>query len=116
MVAVFASSDAAREPGCPLSSGLGGYCNGLYWRFEVDSASLLLMYISLLELLATIFNVVLLWPRLQHYPAVVQSCDALVAVQILTKLGSKSPQMQIALDVAMQSPTFREAAESGARR
>ena len=67
-VVIFTSSDACMD-GTP-TPGLGGYCNGLFWYFPLSRLELHVFYIAGLELMAAIFNIVLVWPHVRAFPAV----------------------------------------------
>ena len=74
-VIIFTSSDAAME-GTP-TPGLGGYCNGLFWYYPLSPLELHLFVIAGLELMAAIFNVIMVWPHVRHMPATAHQVDAL---------------------------------------
>ena len=113
-VVIFTSSDACMD-GTP-TPGLGGYCNGLFWYFPLSRLELHVFYIAGLELMAAIFNIVLMWPHVRSFPAVAHEVDAMATPVALTRQASKSPMMQSGLTVAMKNNTYMEAARSGPPR
>ena len=110
-VIAFTSSDAAMDG--TATPGLGGYCNGLFWYYPLSDEELSLLVIGVLELLAAILNVIIMWPHLKHHEAIGHSCDALATPMVLSEHRAHSPAMQLALEAAMDNPTYREAAQSG---
>mgnify|MGYP002629316529 CR=1 FL=1 len=108
---VFTSSDAAMLG--TLTPGLGGYCNGLFWYYPLSAEELRYLVIGVLELLAAVCNIILLWPRLQHLPAVAHACDALATPLVLAAHSAKSPVMQATLVAACENATYHAAAQSG---
>jgi len=108
---VHMSSDAAKDGA--LIPALGGYCNGLFWVFPLSEKHLALLVIGVLELLASLLNVIVFWATVRHFNRVVQTADALATPQVLVKMSARSPLMQVALDAAMHHPTFADAVLSG---
>ena len=108
---ICTSSDAAMA-GTP-NPGLGGYCNGTYWRYDLSPFHLWLFAISALELMAALVNIMVMWPSLRGFDAVLHECDALATPQVLTRDSARSPTLQIGMVLAQDQPVFVEAATSG---
>ena len=108
---VFTSSDAAMLG--TDTPGLGGYCNGLFWYYPLSTEELQYLVIGVLELLAAVFNIILLWPRLQHLPAVAHACDALATPLVLAAHTARSAVMQAVLVAACDNDLYHAAAQSG---
>ena len=108
---ICTSSDAAMA-GTP-NPGLGGYCNGTYWRYDLRPFHLWLFAISALELMAALVNIMILWPTLRGFDAILHECDALATPQVLTRDSARSPTLQIGIVLAQDHATFVEAATSG---
>ena len=110
-VVVFTSSDAAMDG--TRTPGLGGYCNGLFWYLPLTRLELRFFVIAGLELMAAVVNIILMWPRVKHFPAIAHQVDALATPYVLTRQAAKSPMMQAGVKQATKSVTYMEAANSG---
>ena len=110
-VLICTSSDAAMA-GTP-HPGLGGYSSGVYWRYDLSAFHLWLFAISALELMAALVNIMVMWPLLRGFNAVLHECDALATPQVLTRDSARSPTLQIGMVLAQDHATVVEAATSG---
>ena len=86
-VAFVASADAATDS---MPAGLGGFCHGYYWYVPVPAWWISWMHITVLELLATGLNAIILARHFDAAERVVLQSDALATPYSLTRHSEKS--------------------------
>ena len=108
MLTYYASSDAATDSKPP---GMGGYMHGFYWQLCLASEHILWLHITVLELLATCFSI-MIFNRLRP-PGVELAfgADALATPITLAEDRERSEMLIIAHHAALDEPLFSEAEE-----
>jgi hypothetical protein len=98
-----ASSDAATDGARP---GLGGFCHGFYWRIALTERTLRYLHITVLELLATGFSMILFAPYLTRFQRVVFLSDALATPYTLARHTERSEMLTLAHHLVMRHPAY----------
>ena len=101
------SADAATDSDPP---GLGGFCHGFFWYFQVDKEHLLWLHITVLELLATIFNAIMFADYAFEEARVLLQSDALATPYVLAEDSDRSEVLRYAHRRALSSPRYRKVA------
>ena len=103
---VATSSDAAGDGrGEP---GIGGYTHGFYWRVGLQPAGLACLHITAWETLAAIVNLMVAARLAGPRTLLAAQTDALLTPYALSKLTSKSIDIQLLLDEALSNPRYAE--------
>ena len=102
-------SDAMYEG---TEAGLGGFCHGLFWTFEVPADHLPDLSIPILEFLGVCFNILVFFPRLRRLldanpnAAVVLRTDSLTAALTLPAESQRSALLVAAYQWLIARPEF----------
>lgn len=107
-VTFLTASDAATDSHPP---GLGGFCHGFYWQFEVAEEHLQWLHITVLELLACAFNIMITAKLLPPKARMLQVADATAAFYTLTKESERSEVLMYAHHALLDNYEFVRAAE-----
>ena len=102
------ASDAATDSHPP---GMGGYCHGVYWHFEVATEHLQWLHITVLELLACAFNILITSRMLPPKARMLQLVDATSAFYTLVNDASKSAVLAHTHQLLVESHVFSTAME-----
>ena len=97
-----ASADAATDSNPP---GLAGFCHGLYWYLPLHPEWTEWLHITVLELLATGFNAIIMGPYAEGAQLVLQS-DALATPYVLVHSRERSPTLRAAHHELLGDPQF----------
>ena len=104
----FTASDAATDSAPP---GLGGFMHGYYWQMEVLQEHLQWLHITVLELLACAFNLIIHSRLLPPRARMLQLVDASTTFYALTNESERSEIMMYAHHRLLRTPAFEHAAE-----
>ena len=102
------ASDAATDSHPP---GMGGFCHGFYWQFEVATEHLQWLHITVLELLACAFNVIITAKLLPPKARMLQLVDATAAFYTLTAESERSEVLMYAHHALLGCHDFVRSAE-----
>ncbi|KAL1508632.1 hypothetical protein AB1Y20_004728 [Prymnesium parvum] len=98
-------------------AGMGSFCHGLYWSFEVPSESLPVLSIPILEFLGVVINIVVFGPEtikrlIAGNPrvVVVLRTDALTAALTLPAASQRSPLLVAAYQWLRERQEFADLA------
>lgn len=106
-------SDAMYEP---TRAGMGGFCHGAYWSFQVPDEHLPALSIPILEFLGVVFNFVAFAPAMRHMLAgnpnvtIVLRTDTLTAALTLPRESQRTPLLVSAYQWLRERAEFRELA------
>jgi len=107
-ITFLTASDAATDSHPP---GLGGYCHGYYWQYEVAVEHLQWLHITVLELLACGFNLIITARLLPSSARMLQLVDATAAFHTLSAESERSEVLIYAHHALLGCHDFNKAAE-----
>ena len=109
LVATFlTASDAATDSHPP---GMGGFCHGFWWQYEVAFEHLQWLHITVLELLACAFNMIITSSLLPPRARMLQMVDATSAFYTLADESEHSEVLICAHEALLDCHAFNLAAE-----
>ena len=103
-----ASSDAATDSDPP---GMGGFMHGFWWRIELLAVHIQWLHITVLELLATCFSVILFEPLVPPPGRLLMQMDATAAFYTLADETERSPVLMHVHHEALASRAFSRSAD-----
>ena len=102
----FTASDAATE----APAGLGGYMHGFFWQMDLTTEHLQWLHITVLELLACGFNMIIMGKLLPMYTRLLQAVDATSAYYSLARESERSEVLAYAHYLLLENEDFKTTA------